>query len=166
MVIRLCGILLGNTMNNLGLQIYINPFVTPSIDYTDPRWIGAWWFTPTILGFLFIIPAIVISRFPAKIRNKESVDDVLKEIPLIPQNEEKPEEQVIEEKPIEKPSLKDMWTAYKRLMRNKIVLYSILSYIARRFAGLPFNTYMVKYMEQLYNIPTADAKYVGSHPNI
>lgn len=151
MVIRFFGILLGNTMNNWGLQIYVDPFVTTTIDYTDPRWIGAWWFTPMILGLLFIIPAVFISRFPKHIRPVSQPT----ETPLLSVNSEKDAETSIEP---ERPSMRDMLDSLKRLSKNKIVVYSVLSYVAKRLSWMPFDTYMVKYMEQLYNIPTADAK--------
>lgn len=160
MVIRFFGILLGNAMNNLGLQIYINPFVKPTIDYTDPRWIGAWWFTPTVLGFLFLIPAYLMTRFPAQIRKAtpKGLPLIGDNCKVIPEEDQPPPPAPPVESEHEKPSLNDMLVTLKRVMKNKIVIYSILGYIARRFAHLPFNTYMVKYMEQLYNIPTADAK--------
>lgn len=162
MMIRFLGILLGNAMNNLGLQFYINPFLTPTIDYTDPRWIGAWWFTPAVLGFLFIIPAVLISRFPVQMRREDNynLEDVegVKSFPLIEKDGTGLEIDEDVEVPADKPSLSDMWISVKRLLRNKIVIYTMLSFVARRLGHLPFNTYMVKYMELLYNIPAADAK--------
>lgn len=165
MVIRFFGILLGNAMNHLGLQLYINPFLKPTIDYTDPRWIGAWWFTPAVLGFLFIIPAVLISRFPKSIRQLDYslnavVEDKGKDIPLLTEGGQEiaSEDVVVIATTGEKPSLSDMWISLKRLLRNKIVIYTMLSFVARRLGHLPFNTYMVKYMELLYNIPSADAK--------
>lgn len=163
MNIRFLGILLGNAMNNLGLQFYINPFLTPTIDYTDPRWIGAWWFTPAVLGFLFIIPAILIRRFPVQMRrvDKNNLEDVegVKSLPLIEKDgtglDTDGDVVVVS---ADKPSLSDMWISVKRLLRNKIVIYTMLSFVARRLGHIPFNTYMVKYMELLYNIPAADAK--------
>lgn len=151
MVIRFFGILLGNTLNNWGLQIYINPFVTPSINYQDPRWMGAWWMTPSILGVLFIIPVILIALFPRHIRDPIPIR-VDNGMPLM-DKEEQPMEHVVE-----KPSLKDMRTSLLRLLKNKIVVYSILSYLGRRFGSIPYDIYMVKYMEQLYNVASADAK--------
>lgn len=162
MVIRFSGLLLGNGMNNVSLRIFINPFVEPSIDYTDPRWIGAWWFTPTILGFLFIIPAVWISQFPRELRVADKVVDPESPnaVPLINKDGEADatEEAPPEESPEKTSNLSDMFLCLKRLYKNKIVLNLILSYIMRRFAHMPFHTYMVKYMELLYNVPSADAR--------
>lgn len=185
-MIRMSGILLGTFMNNLGLKLYINPFLTPTIQYTDPRWIGAWWFTPAVLGVLFLIPALLLSRFPDHMDVNDERGNVIAisedpenpaiGIPLLvmggsnkeekddkeEKEEEKDEDEDLkkdpEPTPVEKASLKDMWISFKRLANNKLFVYIILGYLARRFGHLPFNTYMVKYMEQLFNVPTADAK--------
>lgn len=181
-MIRMSGILLGTFMNNLGLKLYINPFLTPTIQYTDPRWIGAWWFTPAVLGVLFLIPAFFLSRFPEHIDVNDGEQGNVIAIPEDPENpaigipllslrgsnkDEEKEEEMKEEREkedteaepaTEKASLKDMWISLKRLAHNKLFVYIILGYLARRFGHLPFNTYMVKYMEQLFNVPTADAK--------
>lgn len=153
MVIRFSGVLLGNAMNNFGLRMYINPWLTPTLDYTDPRWIGAWWFTPAVLGLLFIIPAVLISRFPSRLPTNKTIDcGNANAMPLLT------DEAIKEIDSPEKPSLQDMKTSLGRLLRNKIFVYTILAFIARRLGNMPYHTYMVKYMEQLYNVSSADAK--------
>lgn len=164
MIIRFMGILLANAMNNFGLKLYINPLLTPTIEQTDPRWIGAWWFTPAILGFLFLIPIVLIRTFPQRL----PIDGVRAEearagvengnaIPLL-SKDSVPDADPVPEDHVDKPSFKDMWTSVRRLFKNKIFVYTILSFVTRRLAHLPFGLYMVKYMEQLYNISSADAK--------
>lgn len=41
--IRMCGPLLGYVLAWYTLTKFIDPTLTPLINDTDPRWVGAWW---------------------------------------------------------------------------------------------------------------------------
>lgn len=111
-----------------------------------------------ILGMLFIVPVILMSLFPRNIRPLVPVTED-NGVPLvgIPNDVATASNSPVEHV-VEKPSFKDMKSSLSRLIHNKIIIYSTLSYLARVFGSLPYDIYMVKHMEHLYNVASADAK--------
>lgn len=61
---RTLGPAMGYAIVSICLKLYIAPDLTPIIDNTDPRWLGAWWIGWLVLGTLLIIFASMMAMFP------------------------------------------------------------------------------------------------------
>lgn len=54
------GPAIGYTLASFCLKIYISPTLTPKIEITDPRWLGAWWMGWAILGIGLLFSAALM----------------------------------------------------------------------------------------------------------
>ena len=65
----------------------MNPNQKPLFDEDDPRWIGAWWMGPPIIGLLIFLSSLIIMLFPQKLPKQsnykrtdyEDIDKVISE---------------------------------------------------------------------------------------
>ena len=58
---------LGIGLSSLCLRNYVNPNQKPLFDEDDPRWIGAWWMGPPIIGLFIFLCSLLIMIFPQKL---------------------------------------------------------------------------------------------------
>lgn len=58
------GPAIGYGLASICLKLYVNPTLTPTIDNTDPRWLGAWWLGWIILGFVLFVFSTLLALFP------------------------------------------------------------------------------------------------------
>ncbi|KAL1436962.1 hypothetical protein MTO96_048983 [Rhipicephalus appendiculatus] len=49
-ILRLAGPTIGYSLGSLCLRYYEDPRLDPSLERTDPRWVGAWWMGYVVLG--------------------------------------------------------------------------------------------------------------------
>lgn len=61
---KMFGPALGFSIVSGCLKFYIDPNLTPAINNSDPRWLGAWWVGWLILGPILIISAGIMSMLP------------------------------------------------------------------------------------------------------
>jgi cytochrome bd-type quinol oxidase subunit 2 len=72
LALRTLGPALGFVLGFGCLSLYIDPLVTPMIDKTDTRWLGAWWLGWIFLGLVMLVFAALISLFPRMLPPKVS----------------------------------------------------------------------------------------------
>uniref|UniRef100_A0A336M5S4 Solute carrier organic anion transporter family member n=1 Tax=Culicoides sonorensis TaxID=179676 RepID=A0A336M5S4_CULSO len=131
------GFVLGYT----SLRVYIDPTKTPKIDYKDPRWLG--WI---ILGAVMTIFSILVGMFPKELPENSS------KTKNVNSNEET--------KICVCDQLKDSIPAFKRLIKNKILVFNTLSSF---FAILGSNSYLVflaKYIETQFHKKRSDSSII------
>jgi Organic Anion Transporter Polypeptide (OATP) family len=61
---KMLGPAVGYSIGSFFLKKYIDPSLTPTINNTDPRWLGAWWAGWAVLGSMLLVLALLISMFP------------------------------------------------------------------------------------------------------
>lgn len=61
---KMLGPAVGYSIGSYFLKQYIDPSLTPTINNTDPRWLGAWWAGWAVLGSMLLVLALLISMFP------------------------------------------------------------------------------------------------------
>ncbi|XP_065345657.1 solute carrier organic anion transporter family member 74D-like [Cloeon dipterum] len=127
------------------LNIYIDPFVTPTISMSDPRWLGAWWLGWIFLGVMMLVFAVLISLFPHELPPKASKKGSKLQAPLLTQREP------------EKPGFKEFPRALKRILSNKLLMTNIASSTFYILGASGYITYVTKYMEVQYNKTAANA---------
>lgn len=148
---------------NVSLRMYVDPWATPVITQEDPRWIGAWWFGYIVLGISMAIVSVFIGIFPEHLqRSSESIGNLAKlpnnvtgEEMVSLQNEES-------SKKVEKIELKieDFFVSLKRLLKNKLVVFKLISEIFYVLAAIGIMVYYSKYMEVMFNRSAADASII------
>lgn len=62
---RLLGPAIGYTIASMCLKLYISPTLTPTVDTSDPRWLGAWWLGWSAFAAVLIFFTVLIGlNFP------------------------------------------------------------------------------------------------------
>lgn len=101
--VRILGPASGFIVGSFCTRWYVN-FSNPGYDANDPRWIGAWWLGPVVIGTLMFLSSIAMFSFPRELRGKKTAPSAA--------NTEKVSEAPAE--PEEKPRLKGSF-----IQRNK-----------------------------------------------
>ncbi|XP_035775439.1 solute carrier organic anion transporter family member 74D-like [Anopheles albimanus] len=182
--LRTFGPVVGFALGYLALKIYIDPTKTPIIDSSDPRWLGAWWLGWILLGVAMLFFAMLTGLFPKEIPRKQPAAATTKRpnsnMPVILMNDaeafgkEKEElrqaarkqrtvsENVSEfaESIVEFPKLKDFPTALMRLLKNKLLMFNILSGIFYILGSSGYITFLSKYIEVQFHKSPANATVI------
>lgn len=117
---RTLGPAIGFVLGPLCLSIYIDPSLTPIIDKTDARWMGAWWLGWIILGFLMLLFSVLISLFPKhlpKIKKKPKESD-LPQYPKFTSIIGK--DKLNDEIPLENGSSNTLYLSHESVIENKL----------------------------------------------
>lgn len=117
---RFLGPSVGLSLASLCLKYFISPTNPPSIEHTDPRWIGAWWIGGILFILALIIPTIVIACFPKNIIKQDSKKN---------------------------DTPRSMKTTLQAILKNKLIMCVCLSSIFHAFAFGPFWIFTPKYIE-------------------
>ncbi|XP_049283099.1 solute carrier organic anion transporter family member 74D [Anopheles funestus] len=181
--LRTFGPVVGFALGYFALKIYIDPTKTPIIDSSDPRWLGAWWLGWILLGVAMIIFAFLIGMFPKEIPKKpKSVESNTKRphstVPVILMNDaeafgkekeslSKRQQRTVSENAsefaesiVEFPQLKDFPVALIRLLKNKLLMFNILSGIFYILGSSGYITFLSKYIEVQFHKSTANATVI------
>ncbi|XP_077302621.1 solute carrier organic anion transporter family member 74D-like [Arctopsyche grandis] len=145
---RMFGPALGYGIVSICLKLYIDPHLTPTIDNSDPRWLGAWWLGWLLLGTTLIAFASAVAMLPKVLPRAAARKELLRKKSKLIQEE------------VETTSLKDMAQAVKRLLHNKVYLYTKLSSIFCIFGYNPFWVYLPKFIEIQYNKSASAASLI------
>lgn len=140
--LRTLGPAFGYTVASFCLKLYISPDLTPTINIEDPRWLGAWWMGWLFLGVILAFCSLLLSLFPhtlprAAIRRKI-------------REERKRLGEKVDEPVVEKPSFKDMLITFRRLLKNKILMFNHFASVFYFFGYMPYWIYTPKYLEVMY----------------
>ncbi|XP_052896368.1 solute carrier organic anion transporter family member 74D [Anopheles moucheti] len=181
--LRTFGPVVGFALGYFALKIYIDPTKTPIIDSSDPRWLGAWWLGWILLGVAMIIFAILIGMFPKEIPKKSKSVESNKTrphstVPVILMNDaeafgkekeslSKRQQRTVSENAsefaesiVEFPQLKDFPLALMRLLKNKLLMFNILSGIFYILGSSGYITFLSKYIEVQFHKSTANATVI------
>ncbi|XP_047116768.1 solute carrier organic anion transporter family member 74D-like isoform X4 [Schistocerca piceifrons] len=126
--VRMLGPTVGYLLASYSLSRFVAPGLTPLIDETDPRWIGAWWIGWAPLSALALLLAVPLMLFP-------------REMPATRQRSSKSPRRVLER------SLADFWKSTRRLLGNRLMMCNIFSSVLFMFGMSGSWAYMPKYME-------------------
>jgi organic anion transporter 4A len=69
------GPAIGYGLGGLFLSIYVDPWIEPSIDESNPAWVGAWWLCFVVSGVLSWLLAIPFLMFPKWLPNSAAVKE-------------------------------------------------------------------------------------------
>ncbi|XP_061513237.1 solute carrier organic anion transporter family member 74D [Anopheles gambiae] len=182
--LRTFGPVVGFALGYFALKIYIDPTKTPIIDSSDPRWLGAWWLGWILLGVAMIIFAFLIGMFPKEIPKKSKQADTNQAkrphstVPVMLMNDaeafgkekeslSKRQQQAVTENTaefaesiVEFPQLKDFPMALMRLLKNKLLMFNILSGIFYILGSSGYITFLSKYIEVQFHKSTANATVI------
>jgi len=116
--LRLLGPAGGYALASFCLKLYISPELTPTIDNTDPRWLGAWWLGWLILAVILFSFSFIMCCFPkelprAAVRRRIASERRKRGMKSL-EKEKEPEEIPA--------SLSDMMVTFKRLVTNTIFM--------------------------------------------
>lgn len=178
--LRTFGPVVGFALGYFALKIYIDPTKTPVIDSSDPRWLGAWWLGWIILGIAMLFFAALIGLFPKELPKKQDDANRPKStMPVILMNDaeafgkeknplSKTKEQnglAVQSKDdvgtiVEFPQLKDFPKALMRLLKNKLLMFNIISGIFYILGSSGYITFLSKYIEVQFHKNTANATVI------
>ncbi|XP_037811901.1 solute carrier organic anion transporter family member 74D [Lucilia sericata] len=174
MSLRMIGPIVGFFIGYLSLNMFIDPSKTPLIDNKDPRWLGAWWFGWMILGTLMVLFSGLIGLFPKELP-KKTKHLYNSHMPQVLRHEEL---QMDEGLPLGRgfssnatldtptaatsdfPTLKDFPKALMRLLRNKLLIYNIISGVFYILGAAGYMTFLTKYMEVQFHKTAQSATIV------
>ena len=145
-VFKLVGPTLGFLLAGACLKTYDIPSITPDFDEKDPRWIGAWWLGPPIIGLLIILFALPLMLFPERLP-KSNTDAAM-------------EKQKTNDTTAA-TSQEGFKAAMMRLLKNKLFMYNWVSNFFYVFAFKGFGTFMQKYMEYQFRITASKSANFG-----
>ncbi|XP_062545506.1 solute carrier organic anion transporter family member 74D isoform X2 [Armigeres subalbatus] len=178
--LRTFGPVVGFALGYFALKIYIDPSKTPVIDSSDPRWLGAWWLGWIILGIAMLFFAALIGLFPKELPKRNATTDRPKSnMPVILMNDaeafgkeknplSKTKDQnglAVQKKDevgmiVELPQLKDFPKALMRLLKNKLLMFNIISGIFYILGSSGYITFLSKYMEVQFHKSAANATVI------
>ncbi|XP_046978465.1 solute carrier organic anion transporter family member 74D-like isoform X1 [Vanessa cardui] len=140
---RVIGPALGFLLGALCTRVYVDPLVDPGYEFSDPRWVGAWWLGMVfIAGFIVILSALMFF-FPRQIKQSP--------IPLHPKkNKER-----------KGPFFKDFFATIKRQLTNDILMWRTASSVLHLMPISGVYSFLPKYLEKQFRLPTHDANLVS-----
>ncbi|XP_045511689.1 solute carrier organic anion transporter family member 74D isoform X1 [Colias croceus] len=141
--IRVIGPALGFLLGALCTRVYVDPLKDPGYEYSDPRWVGAWWLGMVfIAGFIVLLSGLMFC-FPRQIRQSP--------VPLpIKKSKEKNE-----------PLFKDFFATIKRQLTNDILMWRTASSVLHLMPISGVYSFLPKYLEKQFRLPTHDANLVS-----
>ncbi|XP_041975272.1 solute carrier organic anion transporter family member 74D-like isoform X2 [Aricia agestis] len=141
--IRVIGPALGFLLGALCTRVYVDPLITPDYEYSDPRWVGAWWLGMVfIAGFIVVLSALMFF-FPRAI----------KQSPLPPPPKKAKEKR--------EPLFKDFFATIKRQLTNDILMWRTASSVLHLMPISGVYSFLPKYLEKQFRLPTHDANLVS-----
>ncbi|KAK9505169.1 hypothetical protein O3M35_009279 [Rhynocoris fuscipes] len=168
LALRTVGPSVGFVIGFLCLSIYVDPWATPLIKRTDPRWIGAWWLGWLFLGTIMLVFSVLLAMFPKQLKHtQKNTKKEIENSPTKPNTNEIKSNGNIKEKltidvPEKKgpPSLKEFPAALKRLLKNKLLVVNIFSGAFYILGASGFITYVNKYIEVQFEKSAASASVI------
>ncbi|XP_065358800.1 solute carrier organic anion transporter family member 74D [Calliphora vicina] len=151
--VRILGPASGFIVGSVCTRWYVN-FTNPGFDASDPRWIGAWWLGPVVIGSLMLLSSIAMFSFPKQLRGKKPQPGAAQEKSTVTLKE--PAE------PEEKPRLKDFPKTVKRQLSNDILMFRTASCVFHLLPIAGLYTFLPKYLETQFRLAPYDANMVAA----
>lgn len=131
------GPAIGYGLASFCLKLYISPTLTPTINNSDPRWLGAWWLGWIILSLCLFVLASLLALFPRTLPRAAARKELLKK-------------QSPEEEPELPTSLPDMLKTFKRLIFNPTLMLNNFASVFYFLGYMPYWIFLPKYIETQY----------------
>ncbi|XP_065573704.1 solute carrier organic anion transporter family member 74D-like isoform X2 [Artemia franciscana] len=144
--VRILGPVFGFVLGAICTSLYVDIFAEPEITAKDPRWIGAWWLGMLLVGVLMLITSLAMFAFPKRLPGNEqrkslalaNVDQVAKG-----------------------PSLKDFPRAFRRLLRNDILVLRTASSVLHILPIAGLYTFLPKFLESQFRLTAHVANMIS-----
>ncbi|XP_032527560.1 solute carrier organic anion transporter family member 74D-like isoform X1 [Danaus plexippus] len=141
--IRVIGPALGFLLGALCTRVYVDPLKDPGYEYSDPRWVGAWWLGMVFIAGFIVILSTLMFFFPRQIK-QGPMQLTLKK------SKEKNE-----------PFFKDFFVTIKRQLTNDILMWRTASSVLHLMPISGIYSFLPKYLEKQFRLPTHDANLVS-----
>lgn len=149
--VRILGPTAGFIVGSFCTRWYVD-FTVPAFDATDPRWIGAWWLGPVVIGSLMMLASIAMFSFPKQLRGRRQPDAATEKSAL--------------SEPEEKPRLRDFPKTVRRQLSNDILMFRTASSVFHLLPIAGLTTFLPKYLETQFRLPAADANLIAAFGGI
>ncbi|XP_055844651.1 solute carrier organic anion transporter family member 74D [Episyrphus balteatus] len=149
--VRILGPTAGFIVGSFCTRWYVN-FTVPGFDATDPRWIGAWWLGPVIIGSLMMLASLAMFSFPKQLRGRRLPDAASEKSAL--------------SEPEEKPRLRDFPKTVRRQLSNDILMFRTAASVFHLLPIAGLTTFLPKYLETQFRLPAADANLIAAFGGI
>lgn len=146
---------LGYTLASICLRIYIAPHLTPIIDNSDSRWLGAWWMGWLIMAAMIFLSGLFIFLFPKELP-MTAARRRIKDLRAKEKNMGKSVERIQQ-----KASFTDMMRTFKMFFKNKIILFNSSANVFFFFGYVPYWIFTAKYIEIQYRQSAATSRLVS-----
>lgn len=152
--VRMFGPAIGYSLASFSLKYYIAPDLSPIIDSSDQRWLGAWWLGWIIIGISLTLFSFLLSLFPRELPRAQLRRLISAEEKRILDSKNP----IVEE---EKYGNKrdEMIKTFKRVLTNKILMLNTFASVFYIFGFIPYWTFMAKYIETQYRMSASASRY-------
>uniref|UniRef100_A0A1I8PJB5 Solute carrier organic anion transporter family member n=1 Tax=Stomoxys calcitrans TaxID=35570 RepID=A0A1I8PJB5_STOCA len=150
--VRILGPASGFIVGSFCTRWYVN-FSNPGFDASDPRWIGAWWLGPVIIGSLMLLSSIAMFSFPRELKGKKPPPSAANDGEKVAGASAEPEE---------KPRLKDFPKTVKRQLSNDILMFRTASCVFHLLPIAGLYTFLPKYLETQFRLAPYDANMIAA----
>lgn len=152
--VRILGPASGFIVGSFCTRWYVN-FSNPGFDPSDPRWIGAWWLGPVVIGSLMMLSSIAMFSFPKQLRGKRKTN-------AGEAKGEGAEEAVATTEVDEKPKLRDFPKTVRRQLSNDILMFRTASCVFHLLPIAGLYTFLPKYLETQFRLTSYDANMIAA----
>ncbi|KAG7172323.1 Solute carrier organic anion transporter family member 74D-like 3 [Homarus americanus] len=166
-MLRVMGPVCGFFVGGKCLSLWIDPSVQPNLTRKDPRWYGAWWIGFLIIGFGLLLTGNFLFLFPRKLP-----ETLKREARKIVRQADKDDKDgggqrgveyfaslVKNKKTEEKPTMKNLLKALKRLFTNKIWVGNLFNTTTYLIGVAGYWNFKPKYLETQYRQSATTASY-------
>ncbi|CAH2989650.1 unnamed protein product [Chilo suppressalis] len=141
--IRVIGPALGFLLGALCTRVYVDPLSDPGYASSDPKWVGAWWLGMVFIAGFIVMLSSLMFFFPRQIKQE-----------LAPPPPKKSKEK-------REPLFKDFFATIKRQLTNDILMWRTASSVLHLMPISGVYSFLPKYLEQQFRLPTHDANLVS-----
>ncbi|XP_071533821.1 solute carrier organic anion transporter family member 74D-like [Panulirus ornatus] len=165
-MLRILGPVLGFFVGGKCLSVWIDPSIQPNISRRDPRWFGAWWIGFLFIGFALLFSGSFLFLFPRKLPT--TLKREAKRAARLAEKEEKAGgKRRVEffaslaksQRQEEKPNMKSLGKALKRLFTNKIWVGNLFNTSVYLLGVAGYWNFKPKYLETQFRQSATTASY-------
>uniref|UniRef100_A0A1A9WTI7 Solute carrier organic anion transporter family member n=1 Tax=Glossina brevipalpis TaxID=37001 RepID=A0A1A9WTI7_9MUSC len=150
--VRILGPASGFIVGSFCTRWYVT-LTNPGFTANDPRWIGAWWLGPVIIGSLMLLSSVAMFSFPKQLHGKKLPVTNKLENDVIIKNVAETEE---------KPKLKDFPKTVRRQLSNDILMFRTASCVFHLLPISGLYIFLPKYLETQFRLAPYDANMIAA----